>query len=96
MVVLENHVLMIASNLLCSGRMAVVDVNIDDPNAMKRDRLFLITGRSEEIEDVAVTTQGIMTLCQDQLTVVTVCHLRKIVPVISDLAQVDIYSPKVY
>ena len=95
MVVLENHVLMIASNLLYSGRMAVVDVNINDPNAMRRDRLFLITGRSEQIEDAAVTTQGIMTLCRDQLTVVTVCHLRKIVPVISDLAQVDIYSPKV-
>jgi hypothetical protein len=75
--------------------MAVVDVNINDPNAMKRDRLFLIMGRSEQIEDAAVTTQGIMTLCRDQLNVVTVCHLRKIVPVISDLAQVDIYSPKV-
>ena len=95
MVVLENHVLMIASNLLYSGRMAVVDVNIDDPNAMKRDRLFLITGRSEQIEDVAVTTQGIMTLYQNQLIIVTVCQLRKIVPVISDLVQVDIYSPKV-
>jgi hypothetical protein len=75
--------------------MAVVDVNINDPNAMRRDRLFLITGRSEQIEDAAVTTQGIMTLCRDQLTVVIVCHLRKIVPVISDLAQMDIYSPKV-
>ena len=96
MVILENHVLMIAFSLLCSGRMAVADVNIKNQIAMKRDRLYLITGRSEEIEDVAVTTQGIMTLCQDQLTVVTVCHLRKIVPVISDLAQVDIYSPKVY
>ena len=95
MVVLENHVLMIASNLLNSGRMAVVDVNIDDPNAMKRDRLFLITGRFEQIEDAAVTTQGIMTLCRDHLAVVTVRHLRKIVPAISDLAQVDIYSPKV-
>jgi hypothetical protein len=41
--------------------MAVVDVNINDPNAMKRDRLFLITGRSEQIEDADVTTQGIMT-----------------------------------
>ena len=82
MVILENHVQMIAFNLLNSGRMAVVDVNIDDPNAMKRDRLYLITGRSEEIEDVAVTTQGIMTLCQDQLIIVTVCQLRKIVPVI--------------
>jgi hypothetical protein len=50
-VVLENHVLMIASNLLNSGRMAVVGVYIDDPNVMKRDRLFLITGRSEQIED---------------------------------------------
>jgi hypothetical protein len=75
--------------------MAVVDVNINDLNAMKRDRLFLITGRTEQIEDAAVITQGIMTLCRDQLNVVTVCHLRKIVPVISDLAQVDIYSPKV-
>jgi len=94
-VVLENHVLMIASNLLYSGRMAVVDVNIKNQIAMKRDRLYLITDRSEQIEDVAVTTQGIMTLCQNQLIIVTVCQLRKIVPVISDLAQVDIYSPKV-
>ena len=95
MVVLENHVLMMASNLLYSGRMAVVDVNINDLNAMKRDRLFLITGQSEQIEDAAVTTQGIMTLCWDHLAIVTVRHLRKIVPAISDLAQVDINSPKV-
>jgi hypothetical protein len=67
--------------------MAVVDVNINDPNAMKRDRLFMITGRSEQIEDAAVTTQGIMTLCRDHLDNVTVCHLRKIVPAISNLAQ---------
>jgi hypothetical protein len=39
--------------------MAVVDVNINDPNAMKRDRLFLIMGRSEQIEDAAVTTPKI-------------------------------------
>ena len=94
-ILLKNYVLMIASSLLNSGRMAVVDVNIDDPNAMKKDRLFFITGRSEQIEDAAVTTQGIMTLCRVHLDDVTVRHLRKIVPVISDLAQVDIYSPKV-
>ena len=95
MVVLGNHVLMIAFSLLNSGRMAVVDVNIKDQIVMKRDRLYFITGRSEQIEDVAVTTRGIMILFQDQLIVVIVCHLKKIVPAISDRVQVDSYLPKV-
>ena len=86
---------MIAFSLSNSGRMAIVDVNMKDQIAMKRDRLYLITGRSEQIEDVAVTTRGIMTLCQDQLIVVIVCHPRKIVPAISDRVQADSYLPKV-
>jgi hypothetical protein len=38
--------------------MAVVDVNINDPNAMKRDRLFMITGRSEQIEESRIKKVG--------------------------------------